>query len=58
MKIREKMNEFDERFNIIVIELTSLDKDYNNKYVALKVMRAFKRMRPEYHNHVRVKRSE
>ncbi|XP_073138611.1 uncharacterized protein [Henckelia pumila] len=40
MKPREIMNEFDERFNSIMIELNVLGKSYSNREVALKVMRA------------------
>ncbi|KZV30695.1 hypothetical protein F511_19488 [Dorcoceras hygrometricum] len=40
MKDGEKMTDFDERFSAIVIELNSLGKEYNNRELALKVMRA------------------
>ncbi|KZV20925.1 hypothetical protein F511_08839 [Dorcoceras hygrometricum] len=43
MKNRETMMEFDERFSAMVIELTSLGKDYSNRELALKVMRALPR---------------
>ncbi|KZV29017.1 hypothetical protein F511_43999 [Dorcoceras hygrometricum] len=39
----ETMTEFDERFNAVVIELTSLGKEYSNRELALKVMRALPR---------------
>ncbi|KZV24802.1 hypothetical protein F511_21012 [Dorcoceras hygrometricum] len=40
MKMRdgETMEEFDEHFSAVVIELTSLGKEYNNRELALKVM--------------------
>ncbi|KZV19382.1 hypothetical protein F511_04243 [Dorcoceras hygrometricum] len=40
MKDGETMTEFDERFIAIVIELNSLGKEYCNRELALKVMRA------------------
>ncbi|KZV55574.1 hypothetical protein F511_12680 [Dorcoceras hygrometricum] len=40
MKDGETMTEFDERFSAIVIELNSLGKEYSNRELALKVMRA------------------
>ncbi|XP_073119068.1 uncharacterized protein [Henckelia pumila] len=40
MKPRDTMNEFDERFRSIMIELNALGKSYSNREVALKVMRA------------------
>ncbi|XP_073122726.1 uncharacterized protein [Henckelia pumila] len=40
MKLRETMNEFDERFSSIMIELNALGKGYSNRELALKVMRA------------------
>ncbi|KZV35242.1 hypothetical protein F511_09475 [Dorcoceras hygrometricum] len=40
MKDGETMTEFDERFSTIVIELNSLGKEYSNRELALKVMRA------------------
>ncbi|KZV26282.1 hypothetical protein F511_38711 [Dorcoceras hygrometricum] len=43
MKDGEKMTEFDERFSAVVIELTSLGKEYSNRELALKVMRALPR---------------
>ncbi|KZV36959.1 hypothetical protein F511_20140 [Dorcoceras hygrometricum] len=43
MKDGETMMEFDERFNVVVIELTSLGKEYSNRELALKVMRALPR---------------
>ncbi|KZV56922.1 hypothetical protein F511_18934 [Dorcoceras hygrometricum] len=43
MKDGETMTEFDERFNAVVIELTSLGKEYSNRELALKVMRALPR---------------
>ncbi|KZV39569.1 hypothetical protein F511_10822 [Dorcoceras hygrometricum] len=43
MKDGETMTEFDERFSAIVIELKSLGKEYSNKELALKVMRALPR---------------
>ncbi|KZV46243.1 hypothetical protein F511_08686, partial [Dorcoceras hygrometricum] len=45
MKIREEetMMEFDERFSSVVIQLTSLGKEYSNRVLALKVMRALPR---------------
>ncbi|KZV27298.1 hypothetical protein F511_28455 [Dorcoceras hygrometricum] len=38
MREGETMAEFDERFSAIVIELTSLGKEYSNRELALKVM--------------------
>ncbi|KZV36530.1 hypothetical protein F511_44118 [Dorcoceras hygrometricum] len=43
MKDGETMAEFNERFSAVVIELTSLGKEYNNRELALKVMRALPR---------------
>ncbi|KZV26476.1 hypothetical protein F511_36629 [Dorcoceras hygrometricum] len=45
MKMRdgETLAEFDERFSDVVIELTSLGKEYSNRELALKVMRALPR---------------
>ncbi|XP_073120305.1 uncharacterized protein [Henckelia pumila] len=43
MKPRETMNEFDERFSSIMIELNALGKSYSSHEVALKVMRALPR---------------
>ncbi|KZV23601.1 hypothetical protein F511_12736 [Dorcoceras hygrometricum] len=43
MREGETMAEFDERFSAVVIELTSLGKEYNNRELALKVMRALPR---------------
>ncbi|XP_073122556.1 uncharacterized protein [Henckelia pumila] len=43
MKSGETMNEFDERFSSIMIELNSLGKSYGKREVALKVMRALPR---------------
>ncbi|KZV33673.1 hypothetical protein F511_33579 [Dorcoceras hygrometricum] len=43
MKDGETMTEFDERFSAVVIELTSLGKEYRNRELALKVMRALPR---------------
>ncbi|KZV50163.1 hypothetical protein F511_20411 [Dorcoceras hygrometricum] len=43
MKYGETMTEFDERFNAVVIEITSLGKEYSNHELALKVMRALPR---------------
>ncbi|KZV33282.1 hypothetical protein F511_05405 [Dorcoceras hygrometricum] len=40
MKDGETMAEFDERFSDVIIELTSLGKEYSNRELALKVMRA------------------
>ncbi|XP_073137467.1 uncharacterized protein [Henckelia pumila] len=40
MKSGETTNEFDERFNSIVIKLNALGKSYSNRENALKVMRA------------------
>ncbi|KZV34514.1 hypothetical protein F511_21751 [Dorcoceras hygrometricum] len=40
MKDGETMTEFDERSSAIVIELNSLGKEYSNRELALKVMRA------------------
>lgn len=41
MKFGESMNEFDERFGKIIIDLTTLGKQYTNIGDTLKVMRAF-----------------
>ncbi|KZV40540.1 hypothetical protein F511_37721 [Dorcoceras hygrometricum] len=43
MKDGETMTEFDERFSAVVIDLTSLGKEYSNRELALKVMRALPR---------------
>ncbi|KZV46691.1 hypothetical protein F511_37986 [Dorcoceras hygrometricum] len=43
MKDGETMTEFDERFSAVVIELKSLGKEYINRELALKVMRALPR---------------
>ncbi|KZV41427.1 hypothetical protein F511_19671 [Dorcoceras hygrometricum] len=43
MREGETMAEFDERFSAVVIELTSLQKEYSNRELALKVMRALPR---------------
>ncbi|KZV54172.1 hypothetical protein F511_36106 [Dorcoceras hygrometricum] len=43
MREGETMEEFDERFSVVVIELTSLGKEYSNRELALKVMRALPR---------------
>ncbi|KZV50571.1 hypothetical protein F511_32620 [Dorcoceras hygrometricum] len=43
MKYGETMAEFDERFSAVVIELTSLGKEYSNRELALKVMKALPR---------------
>ncbi|KZV26287.1 hypothetical protein F511_41692 [Dorcoceras hygrometricum] len=43
MRDGETMAEFDERFSAVVIELTSLGKEYSNRELALKVMRALPR---------------
>ncbi|KZV17004.1 hypothetical protein F511_26888 [Dorcoceras hygrometricum] len=43
MKDGETMTEFYERFSAIVIELNSLGKEYSNRELALKVMRALPR---------------
>ncbi|KZV54205.1 hypothetical protein F511_13838 [Dorcoceras hygrometricum] len=43
MKNGETITEFDERFIAVVIELTSLGKEYSNRELALKVMRALPR---------------
>ncbi|KZV51356.1 hypothetical protein F511_14140 [Dorcoceras hygrometricum] len=43
MKDGETMTEFDERFSAVVIELTSFGKEYSNRELALKVMRALPR---------------
>ncbi|KZV56849.1 hypothetical protein F511_17022 [Dorcoceras hygrometricum] len=40
MKDGETMAEFDERFSAVVIELNSLGKEYSNRELVLKVMRA------------------
>ncbi|KZV27968.1 hypothetical protein F511_06443, partial [Dorcoceras hygrometricum] len=40
MKSGETMSEFDERFSSVVIDLTILGKEYNNRELALKVMRS------------------
>ncbi|KZV27974.1 hypothetical protein F511_06449 [Dorcoceras hygrometricum] len=43
MQEGETMAEFDERFSAVVIELTSLGKEYSNRELALNVMRALPR---------------
>ncbi|KZV38163.1 hypothetical protein F511_40979 [Dorcoceras hygrometricum] len=43
MKDGETMTEFDERFSAIIIELNSLGKEYSNRKLVLKVMRALPR---------------
>ncbi|KZV18667.1 hypothetical protein F511_40601 [Dorcoceras hygrometricum] len=43
MREGETMTEFDERFSDVVIEITSLGKEYNNRELTLKVMRALPR---------------
>ncbi|KZV39901.1 hypothetical protein F511_04541 [Dorcoceras hygrometricum] len=43
MRDGETMAEFDERFSAVVIELTSLRKEYSNRELAFKVMRALPR---------------
>ncbi|KZV32716.1 hypothetical protein F511_33384, partial [Dorcoceras hygrometricum] len=43
MKDGETMAEFDERFSAVVKELTSLGKEYSNRELTLKVMRALSR---------------
>ncbi|KZV52413.1 hypothetical protein F511_33082 [Dorcoceras hygrometricum] len=43
MKDGETMTEFDERFSAVVIELTSMGKEYSNCEWAMKVMRALPR---------------
>ncbi|KZT76779.1 hypothetical protein F511_46196 [Dorcoceras hygrometricum] len=43
MKDGETMTEFDERFSAIIIELNSLGKEYSNRELVLKVMRALPR---------------
>ncbi|XP_075479472.1 uncharacterized protein LOC142520362 [Primulina tabacum] len=43
MKPGENLAEFDERFSSIIIELISLGKEYSNREIALKVMRALPR---------------
>ncbi|KZV30033.1 hypothetical protein F511_19259 [Dorcoceras hygrometricum] len=43
MKDGETMAKFDERFSAVVVELTSLGKEYSNRELALKVMRALPR---------------
>ncbi|KZV25404.1 hypothetical protein F511_07288 [Dorcoceras hygrometricum] len=43
MKDGETMTEFDERFSAVVIELTSLGKEYSNRELALKMMKALPR---------------
>ncbi|KZV26016.1 hypothetical protein F511_03889, partial [Dorcoceras hygrometricum] len=40
MKSGETMTKFDERFSFVVIELTILDKEYSNRELELKFMRA------------------
>ncbi|XP_073064003.1 uncharacterized protein [Primulina eburnea] len=43
MKPGETLTEFDERFSSIIIKLTLLGKEYSNREIALKVMRALPR---------------
>ncbi|KZV25581.1 hypothetical protein F511_22211 [Dorcoceras hygrometricum] len=43
MREGETMAEFDERFSDVVIDLTSLGKEYSNRELALKVMRGLPR---------------
>ncbi|XP_073019403.1 uncharacterized protein [Primulina eburnea] len=43
MKPGETLAEFDERFSSIIIELTSLGKEYSDREISLKVMRALPR---------------
>ncbi|XP_075515843.1 uncharacterized protein LOC142550648 [Primulina tabacum] len=43
MKPGETLAEFYERFSSIIIELTSLEKEYSNREIALKVMRGLPR---------------
>ncbi|KZV28506.1 hypothetical protein F511_15586 [Dorcoceras hygrometricum] len=43
MKDGETMADFDERFSAIIIELNSLGKEYSNRELVLKVMRALPR---------------
>ncbi|XP_073017799.1 uncharacterized protein [Primulina eburnea] len=43
MKAGETLSEFDERFNSLVNELAALGKEYDNREIALKVMRALPR---------------
>ncbi|XP_073025107.1 uncharacterized protein [Primulina eburnea] len=43
MKTGETMNEFDERFSSLVNELSALGKDFGNREIALKIMRALPR---------------
>ncbi|XP_075483738.1 uncharacterized protein LOC142523890 [Primulina tabacum] len=43
MKPGETLAEFDERFSSIIIEIISLGKEYSNREIALKVMRALPR---------------
>ncbi|KZV30348.1 hypothetical protein F511_24561 [Dorcoceras hygrometricum] len=43
MRDGETIAEFDERFSAVVIELASLGKEYSNRELALKVMRALPR---------------
>ncbi|KZV30748.1 hypothetical protein F511_03726 [Dorcoceras hygrometricum] len=43
MKDGETMTEFDERFSAVVIELKSFGKEYSNRELTLKVMRALPR---------------
>ncbi|KZV30041.1 hypothetical protein F511_19267 [Dorcoceras hygrometricum] len=43
MREGETMAEFDERFSAVVIELTIIGKEYNNRELELKVMRALPR---------------
>lgn len=43
MKFDDSLNEFNERFNSIIIELTTLGKEYTNRKIVLKVMRVLSR---------------
>ncbi|XP_073046036.1 uncharacterized protein [Primulina eburnea] len=43
MNAKETLNEFDERFSSLVNELAALGKEYDNREIALKVMRALPR---------------
>ncbi|XP_073061952.1 uncharacterized protein [Primulina eburnea] len=59
MKPRETIAKFDERFSGIIIELISLGKDYSNREIAVKVMRALpKRMGREDYRNARIRRPE
>lgn len=43
MRPRESLNDFDQRFNNIIIKLAALEKEYQSREVALKVMQAIPR---------------